>query len=61
MLRYLKEESNMTFTENGTVTHRTSMSDCLNLFSAIGALRRASEAEIIDRFSKAYAEDPMLQ
>ncbi len=58
MLNYLKEESNMTFTENGAVTYQTTMSDCLDLFAAIGAIREASEADIIDRFAKAYAEDP---
>ena len=34
------------------------MSDCLDLFAAIGALRNASEDDIIGRFIKAYAENP---
>ncbi len=58
MLHYLKEESNMTFTENGAVTHQTTMSDCLDLFAVIGAIRGASESKIIDCFRKAYAENP---
>ena len=58
MLEFLKREANKTYTENGAVTYGTSMSDCLDLFATIGALRNASEEEIIGRFIKAYAENP---
>ncbi len=58
MLNYLKNESNLTHTENGAVTYESTMNNCLDLFAAIGALRRESENEIIDRFVKAYAENP---
>ena len=57
MLKELKIEANRTLTENGAVTLRTTGSDCLDLFAAIGALRNAEEQEIIVRFSRAYAED----
>ncbi len=57
MLQYLKQESNIAFTENGAVTYKSTQSDCLDLFSTIGALRRASEQEIIARFIRAFAED----
>lgn len=57
MLNYLKEESNMTLTENGAATYQSTTSGCMDLFAAIGAIRRESEQEIIDRFIKAYAED----
>ena len=57
MLEYLKEEANMTLTENGAVTHRTSGSECLDLFGTIGALRHADNREITDRFARAWAED----
>lgn len=58
MLEILKKEANRTYTENGAVTHATTMSDCLDLFATIGALRNAGEEEITDRFIKAYAENP---
>jgi len=58
MLQFLKRETNLTLTENGAVTYRTTHSDCLDLFATIGAIRRASEEEIISRFKKAYTEDP---
>lgn len=60
MREQLEQEANRTYTENGAATYRTSRSDCLDLFSTIGALRRASDAEIAGRFSRAYAEDADL-
>ena len=57
MLQYLKQESNKTFTENGAVTHSSTLSDCLDLFATVGALRRESEEEIISRFLRAFAEN----
>ena len=60
MLEVLKKTANKTYTENGAVTHRTSGKDCLNLFAAIGALRRADDQTICSRFLKAYAENPDL-
>ena len=60
MLEYLKNEANKTLTENGALTHKSSLSHCLDLFSTAGALRHASEEEIISRFVKAYTENKDL-
>ena len=60
MLQHLKNEANRTFTENGAVTHATTYSDCLDLFATIGALRSSNEQEIINRFIRAYSENPDL-
>ena len=60
MLKELKNQANITYTENGAVTYRTSGKDCLDLFATIGALRRESEQEIVTRFLRAYAENPDL-
>lgn len=57
MLQYLKQESNKTFTENGAVTYSSTLSDCLDLFATVGALRRESEEEIVSRFMRAYTEN----
>lgn len=57
MLNHLKNEANMTLTENGAVTYASTLSDCLDLFATIGAIRRESDEEIITRFSRAYAEN----
>ena len=58
MLEYIKQEANMTFTENGAATYESTGSNCLDLFATIGALRRENDAEIIARFVRAYTEDP---
>ena len=60
MLKLLKKEANLTFTENGAVTLRSTMSNCLDLFASIGALRNAEEEDIVSRFLRAYAEDADL-
>lgn len=57
MLNHLKSEANVAYTENGAVTNASTMSDCLDLFAGIGALRAADDQEIIRRFVRAYAED----
>ena len=60
MLEFLMREANKTYTENGAVSNRSTGKDCLDLFATIGALRRESEREIVDRFLRAYTEDADL-
>ena len=57
MLNELRNEANKTFTENGAVTYRSTLSDCLDLFATAGALRHADDGEIITRFMRAFGED----
>ena len=44
-------------TENGAITHSTSLSYCLDLFFIAGASRWMSELDIITMFERAFAED----
>ena len=60
MLDFLKREANKTYTENGAATYVSTKSDCLDLFATIGALRHASDEDIIFRFTRAYVEDADL-
>lgn len=60
MLEYIKNEANMTLTENGAATYESTGSECLDLFASIGALRRESDEEIIKRFVRAYTENPYI-
>lgn len=57
MLEYLREEANITLTENGATTYISTKSHCLDLFSSIGAIRKSPENDIIGRFVKALAEN----
>jgi len=57
MIEYLKQESNKTYTENGALTLKTTLSDCLDLFATIGAIRRARDEDITARFMRAFTED----
>ena len=57
MIRHLKIEANMTRTINGAAAHSSTLSDCLDLFATAGALRNASDEEVITRFMRAFAED----
>ena len=57
MLKQLKEEANYTLTENLALTHKSTLSDCLDLFATIGALRNSQPDEIITRFMRAFTED----
>ena len=57
MLKFLKNEANKAYTANGAVSNASTMSDCLDLFATAGALRNASDEEIVKRFIRAFAED----
>ena len=60
MLKELKNEANKTLTENSAVTYKTTLSDCLDLFAATGALRNSADDEIQKRFARAFYEDKDL-
>ncbi len=58
MLNFLKNESNMTYTENGGTAYRSTESFCLDMFFKAGAMRNSTAEEIADVVTRAYAEDP---
>ena len=60
LLEALRQESNWTRTENGALTNASTLSNCLDLFASIGALRHGQEEDICWRFAAAYAENPDL-
>lgn len=59
MLEQLKNEMNLTYTENGALTHRSSLNACLDLFFRSGGMRNASEKKIANLVIRAYAENPL--
>lgn len=60
LLQGLKQETNYTYTENGDLTHKSTLSKVLDLFAFGGAYRGRNKRDIIQLFSDAYAENPEL-
>lgn len=59
MLNGLKTATNYTLTENGAVTHKSTLSGLMDLFALGGAYRNRSDADCIALFNAAFAEDPV--
>lgn len=58
ILTGLKENGNYTLTENGAVTHKSTLNACLDFFAMGGSMRGRSDSDIIIMFEKAFLEDP---
>ena len=56
----IKETTSQKLTENGAFAYNTTESDLLDLFAEIGALRPRTEAEITEKFERAFKEDAAL-
>ena len=60
LLNGLKESTNLTYTVNGAVAYKSTLSKVYDLFCMGAAMRSSSEVEIIKLFSDAYLENPTL-
>ena len=58
-LNGMKNETNYTYTENGALTHKSTMSGLLDLFGMGAAYRNRSDSDCIVLFMDAYNENPM--
>ena len=58
-LNGIKSATNYTYTENGALTHKTSMSGLLDLFGMGASYRSRSDEDCIVLFQKAFEEDPV--
>ena len=56
----LNEDFNYSVTENGALGYRTSGKELVDLNFAVSSMRGMSESEICKKFTKAYAENPVL-
>ena len=59
MLQQLKEQMNYTVTENGAVTHRSTMNECLDFFGLAGAMRNRP-ADALQLFRNAFEQDRLV-
>lgn len=57
LLNGLKNATNYTYTENGALTHKSTMSSLLDLFAMGAAYRTRSDEDCIFLFKKAFEED----
>ena len=55
----LQTATNFTHTENGALTHKSTMSHLLDMFAMGAAYRNRSDSDVILLFREAYAEDPV--
>ena len=55
----LKSATNYTHTENGAITHKSTLNALYDMFAMGGAYRSRSENDCIVLFKNAYAEDPV--
>lgn len=60
MKETMNEEFNVSYTENGALGYSTTGRALLDLNFAVASLRSASESEIVQKFIKAFAENPIL-
>ena len=54
----MKSATNYTITENGALTHKSTMNDLLDLFAMGAAYRTRSDEDVILLFKNAFAADP---
>ena len=60
LLKSMKAESNYEHTENGALTHKSTLNKVLDMFAMGGSMRNRPEDEIIIMFKKAYEENATL-
>jgi hypothetical protein len=60
MLNHLNNHFNQTQTTNGALAYKSTKSAVLDLFAQGGAMRLRSDNDIVELFSKAFAEDATL-
>lgn len=60
LLKNLKMDTNYTLTENGALTHVTTLDKVLDMFAMGGSMRNRSDDDVINMFKQAYEEDKTL-
>ena len=55
----LAQGTNVTLTENGALTNKSTLNNLLDWFAAGGALRERDENSIVSLFQKAWGDDAL--
>lgn len=59
LLNAMKSDNNYTLTENGAITHQSTLNKVLDMFALGGAYRNRSDKDIEILFGDAYRENPL--
>ncbi len=59
-LSAISKQMNLTETQNGAITNKTSLDSCVDFFAQGGSIRSNSESEILSLFAKAFAQDKTI-
>jgi hypothetical protein len=60
LINAIENEQNVTTTENGAATLKSTLKATVDFFGLGAALRTRTDEDVISLFSKAYAEDPLV-
>lgn len=60
LINAIEQKQNVTTTENGAATLKSTLKATVDFFGLGGALRSRTEQDVISLFSKAFAEDPLV-
>jgi hypothetical protein len=60
LIDHITNKQNVTTTENGAVTLKSSLKATVDFFGLGGALRTRTDEDVISLFSKAFAEEPLV-
>jgi|694.fasta_scaffold00062_77 hypothetical protein len=55
----LEQQANFDYTENGAVTHKTSLSKCVDFFATGGSIRSWDDSAILNLFTNAFSENQL--
>lgn len=60
LINAIQDKQNVTSTENGAATLKSTLKATVDFFGLGGSLRTNADEDVISLFSKAFAEDPLV-